>query len=36
MRKLVVAEMKSILQKERSDENALGHPDTPDDPEARK
>lgn len=36
MRKLVVAEMKSILQKERSDENALGHPDTPDDPEVRK
>lgn len=36
MRKLVVAEMKSILQKERCDEDALGHPDTPDNSEAKK
>lgn len=31
-----VAEMKSILQKERRDEDALGHADTPDEPEAKK
>jgi hypothetical protein len=36
MRKLVVAEMKSILQKEHRDEDALGHTDTPTNPEAKK
>lgn len=36
MRKSVVAEMNSILQKERRDEDGLGHAPSSDDPEAKK
>jgi hypothetical protein len=36
MREAAVAEMKSILQKERRDEDGLGHTDTPDKSEGRK
>jgi hypothetical protein len=36
MREAAVAEMKSILQKERRDEDGLGHTAPPDDPEAKK
>ena len=36
MRKAAVAEMKSILQKEHRDEDTLGQPAPPDDPEAKK
>ena len=36
MRKSAVAEMQSVLQKERRDEDALGHTDTPDNSEAKK
>jgi len=36
MRDAAIAEMKSILQKERRDEDGLGHTDTPDGPEGRK
>lgn len=36
LREAAVAEMKSILQKERSDEDSLGHTDTPDNPGAKK